>query len=93
MVVIGNIYDLQAERVAKLRRRADALRLRERKLQKFHEDESGLTVHHELDPALKAEVTHLRTAIENRGIWVAALGGLLLGLLLAAAAWWLYSGR
>lgn len=84
-VVIGNIYDMQAKRTERLRRRAQAVRS---SVGYIPMDQSGITVHHEMDPELKADVTQLTQSIRSRGIWVAALGGLLLGLLIGVAIWY-----
>lgn len=53
------------------------------------EDESGLTIHHEVDPALKAQLAQLGQTAKTRGIWIAGALGVLLGLLLAGMTWWL----
>lgn len=99
-VVIGNVYDLQKVRDSRVnlaRARATRERLAHARaglirIGALPEDESGLTIHHEVevDPELKGQVERLSGALKNRGIWVAAAGGLLLGLLLAGMAYWYF---
>lgn len=98
-VVIGNVYDLQQAREARshlARARATRARIANARAGLIKigalEDQTGLTIHHEVevDPELKGQVQQLSGALKNRGIWVAAAGGMLLGLLLAGMAYWYF---
>lgn len=97
-VVVGNIYE---DEVEQLRRRRVQFQKRARAAAataaadvwdsstgNIVDDQTGLTVHHEVDPELKQQITNFTAAAKSRGIWVAAGFGLLLGLLLAGLTWW-----
>lgn len=100
-VVIGNIYDSVGDfdvraahrtraRMQRLRASAAAAGVWNASTGAL-EDQSGLTMRHTLDPAVQAEVHRLSEGLRGRGFWVAALGGLVLGLLLAGLIWWMNS--
>lgn len=94
-VVIGNVHDFDMERLQRTATRLGSLRKSRSDVYDaasgtlvVDDDETGLTVHHEVDPEVKAAMQRFSETARSRGLWLAVGGGILLGLLLAGMTWW-----
>lgn len=92
-VVLGNIRDPQMRRLASAAERLRSVRRRAGPVWNAStgalEDETGLTVHHEIDPRVQEDLHRLSDGIKSSRKWMFALGGLIVGLLLAGIVWWM----
>lgn len=89
-VVIGNIYDMDAARFQKLKQRRAARRdVYDANVGALlGEDETGLTVTHEVDPKITTAITKFGETTKSRAIWISGIAGILVGLLVGGMIWW-----
>lgn len=94
-VKIGNIRDPHMARMVQAAGRLRKVSQKRRgpvwdpEREALAEDETGLTMVHDLDPGVKSDFHKISESLKNTRGWMFALGGLLLGLLIAGIAWWM----